>query len=113
MVSKLCAKGITPVVEMASCEGRNPRIPQYDAGTLTLPPMSVPMIARTFWLNLLRTSQETQKLFFKKSTSCAPTATANPPGTQSSTHGFLGVPKCLFSPFMLPKQGHSIISHQL
>ena len=93
---------------MASCEGRNPRIPQYDAGTLTLPAVSVPMIARTFWFNLLRTSQETQKLFFKKTTSCAPTATADPPedppGTRSDRHGFLGVPKCLFSPFILPKQ---------
>ena len=60
------------------------------------------MIARIFWFNLLRTSQETQKLFLKethlkaKATSFAPTATANPlkdpPGTRSGTHGFLGVP---------------------
>ena len=53
----------------------------------------------------------------EKSTSCAPTATTDPPedppGSRSGTHGFLGVPKCLFSPFILPKQGHSIISHQL
>ena len=46
---------------MASCEGRNPRIPQYDADSFTLPPVSVPMTARTFWFNLLCTSQETQK----------------------------------------------------
>jgi Lhr-like helicase len=53
---------------MASCEGRKPRIPQYDAGTLTLPPVSVPMIKRrTFWFNLLRTSQETYKLSTKES----------------------------------------------
>ena len=57
-VSKLYAIGITPAVEMASCEGRKPRISQYDAGTLTLPPVLVPMIERTFWFNLLRTSQE-------------------------------------------------------
>ncbi len=48
-------------MEMASCEGRNPRIPQYDAGTFTLPPVSVPMTTRTFWFNLSSTSQETQK----------------------------------------------------
>ena len=29
---------------MAPSEGRNPRIPQYDAGTLTLAPVSVPML---------------------------------------------------------------------
>jgi hypothetical protein len=86
---------------MASCEGRKPRIPQYDAGTLTLPPVSVPMIKRrTFWFNLLRTSQETYKLSTKEShlrrNQQALTATADPledpPGTRSGTHGFLGVP---------------------
>ena len=44
---------------MASSEGRKPRIPQCDAGILTLPPVSVPMIERTVWLNLLRTRKET------------------------------------------------------
>lgn len=60
---------------MALCEGRNPKIPQYAAGTLTLPPVSVPK---------------------EKSTSLAPTATADPledpPGTRSGAHGFVGVP---------------------
>ena len=59
MLSKLCAIGITPVVETRSCEGRKPRIPQYDAGALTLPPVSLPMIEITFCLNLLRKIQET------------------------------------------------------
>lgn len=47
-VSKLCAIGITPVVETSPWEGRNPKIPQYDAGTLTLPPVSVPETNRIF-----------------------------------------------------------------
>lgn len=35
---------MTPVVETNPCEGRNPYIPQYDAGTLTLAPVSVPVV---------------------------------------------------------------------
>ena len=46
-VSKLCDIGITPDSETAPWEGRKPKIPQYDAGTLTLPPVSVPMIEKT------------------------------------------------------------------
>lgn len=46
-VSKLCDIGITPDSEIAPWEGRKPKIPQYDAGTLTLPPVSVPKIEKT------------------------------------------------------------------
>lgn len=41
-VSKLCAMGTTPATEIAPCEGRNPNMPQYAAGTRTLPAVSVP-----------------------------------------------------------------------
>lgn len=41
-VSKVWAIGMTPLVETTPCEGRIPKIPQYEAGTLTLPPVSVP-----------------------------------------------------------------------
>lgn len=34
---------MTFLVETMPCEGRNPKIPQYPAGTLTLPPVSVPI----------------------------------------------------------------------
>ena len=53
---------------MASCEGRNPRIPQYDAGTLTLPPVSVPMIEKTFSLDLLRQAKKHKKFSLQKLT---------------------------------------------
>jgi hypothetical protein len=43
-VSKLCAIGTTPVDEITPCEGRNPKMPQNDAGHLTLPPVSVPEV---------------------------------------------------------------------
>jgi hypothetical protein len=100
-VSKLCAIGITPAVEMASCEGRKPRIPQYDAGTLTLPPVSVPMIENLL-VQFIEDKPRSIKIVHErnspkvKSTSFAPTATADPledpPGTRSGTQGFLGVP---------------------
>jgi len=61
-VSKLCAMGITPALGTASCEGRNPKIPQYDAGTLTLPPVSVPVVQRTFYFTLLTTNQNTSRI---------------------------------------------------
>lgn len=94
---------------MASCEGRNPRIPQYEAGTLTLPPVSDPMKARSFWfkdeqriIKIVLNQKKNIKIVHErklpkaKSTSFAPTATADPledpPGTRSGTHGFLGVP---------------------
>lgn len=41
--------GITPAVETAPCEGRNPKILQYDAGTRTLPPVSVPAAKKIFY----------------------------------------------------------------
>jgi len=100
-VSKLCAKGTTPAVGTASYEGRNPKIPQYDAGTLTLPPVSVPVVQRTLSLYLRQTKihQESFRLDNlpkEKSTIFAPTATADPledpPGTRSGAHGFIGVP---------------------
>ena len=34
---------MTLVVDTVPCEGRKPKIPQYAAGTLTLPPVSVPI----------------------------------------------------------------------
>lgn len=34
---------MTFLVETMPCEGRNPKIPQHPAGTLTLPPVSVPI----------------------------------------------------------------------
>jgi hypothetical protein len=44
-----------------------------------------------------------------KSTMPPPTATADPlehpPGTRSEAAGFVGVPKCLFSPWILNKEG--------
>lgn len=42
---------MTPVVETTPCEGRMPKIPQYDAGTLTLPPVSVPVMEEKLWFN--------------------------------------------------------------
>lgn len=51
-VSKLCAIGITPDVETSPWDGRKPKIPQYDAGTLTLPPVSVPSEYGT-WIQLM------------------------------------------------------------
>jgi hypothetical protein len=41
-------------MEMASCEGRNPRIPQYDAGTLTFPPVQIPMIAKNLLVQSIK-----------------------------------------------------------
>jgi hypothetical protein len=46
MVSKLWAIGITFSEEIIPCEGLNPKIPQYAAGTRTLPPVSVPILKR-------------------------------------------------------------------
>lgn len=51
-VSKLCAIGMTPVVVTRLCEGRKPKIPQYDAGTLILPAVSVPTIVPNIQLVL-------------------------------------------------------------
>jgi len=84
--------GITPALGTASCEGRNPKIPQYDAGTLTLPPVSVPVVQRAFYFTLYlrqtKIHQESFRLQYlpkEKSTIFAPTATADPledpPGT--------------------------------
>ena len=61
-VSKLCAKETTPALGTASYEGRNPKIPQYDAGTLTLPPVSVPVVERTFYFTLPTTNQNTSRI---------------------------------------------------
>jgi hypothetical protein len=61
-VSKLCAKGTTPALGTASYEGRNPKILQYDAGTLTLPPVSVPVVERTFYFTLPTTKQNTSRI---------------------------------------------------
>ena len=52
--------GITPADGTASCEGRNPKIPQYDAGTLTLPPVSVPIV--TFHFTLHTANQSTSRI---------------------------------------------------
>jgi hypothetical protein len=41
-VSKLCAIGTTPATEIAPCEGRNPNMPQFAAGSRTLPAVSEP-----------------------------------------------------------------------
>ena len=42
MVSKLCAFGRTPRVDIAPWDGLKPKIPQSDAGILTHPVVSVP-----------------------------------------------------------------------
>lgn len=41
-VSKLCAFGRTPMVDTAPWDGLKLKIPQSDAGILTLPVVSVP-----------------------------------------------------------------------
>mmetsp|Transcript_5624 Transcript_5624/g.23826 ORF Transcript_5624/g.23826 Transcript_5624/m.23826 type:complete len:293 (-) Transcript_5624:450-1328(-) len=74
-VSKEGARGTHPRMETAPCVGLNPNTPQYDAGTRTLPAVSVP-------------SAKSQK----------PAATAaalpldDPPGMRSGAAGLTGVP---------------------
>lgn len=42
-VSKLCETGTTPTLDMAPCEGRNPKTPQNEADTRTPPTVSIPI----------------------------------------------------------------------
>ena len=69
---------------MASCEGRKPRIPQCDAGTLTLPLGLVPMIEKNLLVQFIEDKPRSIKIVHErnspkvKSTSFASTATADP-----------------------------------
>mmetsp|Transcript_13257 Transcript_13257/g.41953 ORF Transcript_13257/g.41953 Transcript_13257/m.41953 type:complete len:303 (+) Transcript_13257:123-1031(+) len=83
-VSKDCAIGTTPSTATAPWVVRSPRIPQHEAGTRTLPPVSVPRA---------------------KSTAPAATATAEPleepPGMQPGAAGLMTSPYCSLTPSML------------
>ena len=43
-MSRLVEIGMIPKCETAPCEGRNPRMPQNPAGTLTPPVVSIPVV---------------------------------------------------------------------
>ena len=47
--SRLEDTGMIPVFEMAPCEDLNPRTPQYPAGTLTPPIVSMPAMMQSYF----------------------------------------------------------------